>query len=82
MAKELKTYYDTECPPCMEGFLSCWNELNERRQLDTMSGNILPLTYPEIDAWNRLTNAEVTPLGVEMISLIDREWLNSQNNNK
>lgn len=53
-----------------------FTQLHNARSSNGYSAN--PITYSEIESWNRLTDAQVTPLEVKIIRRLDNIYLNHQ----
>lgn len=62
-----------EFPVHLEQVWSYFSELNRARCGNGFGAN--PLSYVEIAAWNSLTDAQVTPLEVQIIRALDNLYL-------
>lgn len=51
-------------------------QLSNARGSNGFGGN--PISYPDIAAWNELTETQVTPLEVKIIKRLDIIYLNHQ----
>lgn len=60
----------------MELIWQYYIELSNARTSNGYSAN--PLSYSEIESWNKLTNSHVTPQEVKVIKRLDIVYLNHQ----
>jgi hypothetical protein len=70
---------DLAGPPMPEGALYLWvifRRLSSRRGNNGFGG--LPLTYPEIEAFDRLSGARLEPWEIEIIEHLDGLYLEAQ----
>lgn len=57
-------------------FERVWNFFSDLNQSRTSNGfGLNSLSYTEIYAWNQLTNSEITKKEVEILKLLDYEYL-------
>lgn len=73
---ELQEYYDLYFPVELSNYWEDFLEINKKRTRGESGDN--PLTFLEIDAWARLTNAHPTQLWLDIIDMLDHVWLKVQ----
>lgn len=66
-------------PFAMQGLWESYVEICGRRQAGMGAA---PLTYPDIDAWARLTKRDLDPWRVRVLSRVDDAWIEAQHKPK